>query len=149
MSLQILEKSFSTSDLNSASHKTTSYPKSSPKNTIKLRYSCEAQHKTQIVAQQPQQTDNQRNFKESTTKLCNCRDKPSCPLQGKCLEKSQAASLTLKNQKDLDRQRNIAQERSQWSKLEQEYKKVPRHIMRREVLSSKSSVSQTPTGTES
>ncbi|GFR86959.1 inositol hexakisphosphate and diphosphoinositol-pentakisphosphate kinase 2 [Elysia marginata] len=57
------------------------------KNTVKLSYSCMPNIK-QIISSHNKRIINESSNKASTTKLCNCRDKSSCPLQGKCLEQS-------------------------------------------------------------
>ncbi|GFS20219.1 LOW QUALITY PROTEIN: hypothetical protein ElyMa_001564700 [Elysia marginata] len=57
------------------------------KNTVKLSYSCMPNIK-QIISSHNKRIIKESSNKTSTTKLCNCRDKPSCPLQGKCLEQS-------------------------------------------------------------
>ncbi|GFR68656.1 hypothetical protein ElyMa_003737500 [Elysia marginata] len=57
------------------------------KNTVKLIYSCTPNIK-QIINSHNKRIINETPKKVSTTKLCNCRNKPSLPLQEKCLEKS-------------------------------------------------------------
>ncbi|GFR61134.1 inositol hexakisphosphate and diphosphoinositol-pentakisphosphate kinase 2 [Elysia marginata] len=50
------------------------------KNTVKLSYSCTPNIK-QIISSHNKQIINETSKKASTTKLCNCRDKPSCPFK--------------------------------------------------------------------
>ncbi|GFS25682.1 inositol hexakisphosphate and diphosphoinositol-pentakisphosphate kinase 2 [Elysia marginata] len=64
------------------------------KNTVKLSYSCTPNIK-QIISSHNKRIINESSNKASTTKLCNCRDKPSCPLQGKCLEQSLVYQATI------------------------------------------------------
>ncbi|GFR92820.1 hypothetical protein ElyMa_000876700 [Elysia marginata] len=64
------------------------------KNTIKLSYSCTPNIK-QIISSHNKRIINESSNKARTTKLCNCRDKPSCPLQGKCLEQSLVYQATI------------------------------------------------------
>ncbi|GFS11114.1 hypothetical protein ElyMa_006663400 [Elysia marginata] len=49
------------------------------KNTVKLSYSCTPNIK-QIICRHNKRRINETSKKVSTTKLCNCMDKPSCPL---------------------------------------------------------------------
>ncbi|GFR76509.1 hypothetical protein ElyMa_005802200 [Elysia marginata] len=65
------------------------------KNTTKLSYSCTTNIK-QIISSHNKRIINESSKKVSTTNLCNCRDKPSCPLQGNSLEQSLVYQATVK-----------------------------------------------------
>ena len=56
------------------------------RNTIKIGYSCTPNYET--IRKSHNRTVLRKNNKEQETKLCNCRNKQACPLQGKCLTES-------------------------------------------------------------
>ena len=53
------------------------------RDTLKLSYSCMPNIKNAIDKHNKSQLHSQQD----PTKNCNCRDKPNCPLNGKCREK--------------------------------------------------------------
>ena len=56
------------------------------KNTIKLSYSCMSNIKQNIVNHNKTILSKEK-IKEEQIKLCNCRNRTLCPLQGNCLKK--------------------------------------------------------------
>ena len=56
------------------------------KNTIQLSYSCMSNIK-QRIANHNKAILSKENIKEEQIKLCNCRNRTLCPLQGNCLQK--------------------------------------------------------------
>ena len=56
------------------------------KNTIKLSYSCMSNIK-QSIANHNKAILSKEKIKEEQIKLCNCRNRTLCPLQGNCLQK--------------------------------------------------------------
>ena len=71
--------------LNECFPKTSKLHKIINKNTIKLSYSCMANMKQKINNHNRKIMSNGRE-REEVTRTCNCRDKPLCPLKGKCLQ---------------------------------------------------------------
>ena len=71
--------------LNECFPKTSKLHKIINKNTIKLSYSCMANMKQKIDNHNRKIMSNGRE-REEVTRACNCRDKPLCPLKGKCLQ---------------------------------------------------------------
>ena len=71
--------------LNECFPKTSKLHKIINKNTIKLSYSCMANMKQKIDNHNRKIMSNGRE-REEVTRTCNCRDKPLCPLKGKCLQ---------------------------------------------------------------
>ena len=71
--------------LNECFPKTSKLHKIINKNTIKLSYSCMANMKQKIDKHIRKIMSNGRERNE-VTRTCNCRDKPLCPLKGKCLQ---------------------------------------------------------------
>ena len=59
------------------------------RNTIKVSYSCLPNVKQMITNHNKHLLQGHNNKKETpnNVKLCNCREKASCPLNGKCLAK--------------------------------------------------------------
>ena len=55
-------------------------------NTLKLSYSCTA-NMARVIKQHNAKILSSSDPSTTTSRLCNCRDKGSCPLDGKCLEK--------------------------------------------------------------
>ena len=60
------------------------------KNTIKLSYSCMSNIKQSIANHNKAILS-----KEEQIKLCNCRNRTLCPLQGKCLQKGVVYQATV------------------------------------------------------
>ena len=72
------------------------------KNTVKLSYSCMPNFKTILDNANQKKMTNQEQNKTPDVKKCNCRDKISCPLQNKCLEKNviYQATVTTKEREE-------------------------------------------------
>ena len=75
------------------------------RNLIKVSYSCLSNVKQMITNHNKHLLQGHNNKKETpnNVKLCNCRDKVSCPLNGKCLAKcviykATVTETTTKNQ---------------------------------------------------
>ena len=64
------------------------------KNTIKLTYSC-MNNIHQIITSHNKTVINNEKSEVEQTRLCNCRNKTSCPLQGKCLQKGVIYQATI------------------------------------------------------
>ena len=64
------------------------------KNTTKLSYSCMSNIK-QSIANHNKAILSKEKFKEEQIKLCNCRNRTSCPLQGNCLQKGVVFQATV------------------------------------------------------
>ena len=71
--------------LNECFSKNSKLHKNINKNTLKLSYSCMAIMKQKIDNYNRKIMSNGRE-KEEFTRTCNCRDKTSCPLTGKCVQ---------------------------------------------------------------
>ena len=65
------------------------------RNTIKISYSCVTNTKRLIDNHNKTQLSTQNGCKNENTKLCNCRVKDTCPLDGKCLQKSVVYQATV------------------------------------------------------
>ena len=75
------------------------------RNTIKVRYNCLPNVKQRITNHNKHLLQGNNNKKEisNSVKLCNCRGKASCPLNGECLAKcviykATVTETTTKNQ---------------------------------------------------
>ena len=64
------------------------------KNTIKLSYSCMGNIK-QSIANHNKTILSKEKIKEEQIKLCNCRNRTLCPLQGNCLQKGVVYQATV------------------------------------------------------
>ena len=64
------------------------------KNTIKLSYSCMGNIK-QSIANHNKAILSKEKIKEEQIKLCNCRNRTLCPLQGNCLQKGVVYQATV------------------------------------------------------
>ena len=64
------------------------------KNTIKLSYSCMSNIK-QSIANHNKAILSKEKIKEEQIKLCNCRNRTLCPLQGNCLQKGVVFQATV------------------------------------------------------
>ena len=64
------------------------------KNTIKLSYSCMSNIK-QSVANHNKAILSKEKIKEEQIKLCNCKNRTLCPLQGNCLQKGVVYQATV------------------------------------------------------
>ena len=64
------------------------------KNTIKLSYSCMNDIK-QSIANHNEAILSKEKIKEEQKKLCNCRNRTLCPLQGNCLQKGVVYQATV------------------------------------------------------
>ena len=74
------------------------------KNTIKVSYSCMKSIESRIKAHNKKLTHGDPKPADRPSKLCNCKDKGNCPLDGKCLTESLVYEAQLKtncNQKFL------------------------------------------------
>ena len=60
------------------------YNKLFNRNTVKVSYSCTKNMKSIIQSHNKSVLSGKEN-RDTTGKMCNCRDKPSCPLNGSCL----------------------------------------------------------------
>ncbi|GFR72572.1 inositol hexakisphosphate and diphosphoinositol-pentakisphosphate kinase 2 [Elysia marginata] len=68
------------------------------RNTIKLSYSCMTNVKN-IITNHNKAILKSKENQNSTEKLCNCRIKNECPLEGKCLQKCVVYQATIKQKK--------------------------------------------------
>ena len=64
------------------------------KNTVKLSYSC-MQNMKHIISNHNKTVLESTKVKESQGKTCNCRDKQSCPLKGRCLQREVVYKATV------------------------------------------------------
>ena len=77
--------------LNNCFPKTNKLNKIINKNTIKLSYSCMKNIETIIASHNKKilnTHEKEPGAKQTSTDLCNCRNKDSCPLKNECLQKS-------------------------------------------------------------
>ena len=73
-------------------------------NTLKLSYSCMPNADQIISAHNKTVLNKHTESTENSQKACNCRNKESCPLPGKCLTESVVYQATVTKQDNLEKQ---------------------------------------------
>lgn len=69
------------------------------KGTVKVSYSC-MKNMTSVVKSHNNKIINMNNNQDATAKLCNCRNKDACPLNGNCLVNSVVYKATVTSSKE-------------------------------------------------
>ena len=67
------------------------------RNTIKLSYSCSANMKSVISSHNKSIL---KSNNDTASKMCNCRDKSNCPLNGQCQQEAVIYKATVKTSDD-------------------------------------------------